>query len=272
MRPTTVEDRAGSLKIWDHPQDGIDYVIGVDSAENKRRDRTAVERRTKFTYADQRPDYSAAVVLELQTAEHVATWHGYCPPDEFSTIVAALGFYYNTAFVVPEINGPGFAIVSRLSDTIRYPNLYRSTAFNVLDRDPLAPSWGFRTDAHTRPILMTRVHELVNSVALFTRDRDLISELRTMEFDDNGVARARGKNKDDRVFALALALQGRHQLMNQTGGMHSEMKNRPSTFDGQVWERVREKQEHGNSYPDRRTFAGWSRGLRGGVDRGPHRR
>lgn len=266
MKPVLVDDKTGSLKVWDHPQVGTDYVMGVDSAENKRRDRTAIERRTKFSYADQRPDYSAAVVLEVESGLHVATWHGYCPPDEFSVIVAALGYYYNTAFCVPEINGPGFALVTRLSDTIRYPHLYRSTAFNVMDRDPMAPAWGFRTDAHTRPILMTRVHEVVNTGTLWTRDAELISELRTMEFDDNGTPRARGKNKDDRVFALALALQGRHQLVNQTGGLHGHVTNRPKTYDERVWQQVSERIEHGsNRHHGPRP--GWSRGIRYGVAR-----
>lgn len=264
MKPTLVQDMAGALKVWDHPRDGMDYVIGIDSAENKRRDRSAIERRTKLIYADQRPDYSAAVVLETLSGLHVATWHGYCPPDEFSTIVAALGFYYNTAFLVPEINGPGFALVTRLSETIRYPNIYRSTAFNVMDRDPLAPSWGFRTDAHTRPILITRVHEVVNSSQLWTRDAELVSELRTMEFDDAGVPRARGRNKDDRVFALALALQGRHQSINQTGGLNAGVAKSPTTYEGRIWQQVNDRVENG-SYRHRSPMPGWSRGSRLGV-------
>lgn len=260
MQPVVVEDRAGNFRVWDQPKDGVEYVIGVDVAENKRRDRSAIERRTRMVYTDQRPDYSAAIVLETMTGLHVASWHGYCPPDEFSTIVAAIGFYYNTAFIVPEINGPGLAVVTRLSDTIRYDNLYRTTAFNVLDRDPYAPQWGFRTDAHTRPILITRVHEVLNTGTLFTRDADLISELRTMEFDDSGVARARGKNKDDRVLALALALQGRYQCINQQGGLHREQNKRPSTYDEMVWAKVKEQQEHGRSNTRRSPHSGWSRG------------
>lgn len=127
---------------------------------------------------------------------------------------------------------------------------------------------GFRTDAQTRPILITRVHEVLNSMTLWTRDSELVSELRTMEFDDSGVARARGKNKDDRVLALALALQGRHQAVYQTGGLHRESNKRPGSYDEQVWAKVKDRTEHGSS-TTRSSHSCWNRGPRNGPTRQP---
>lgn len=259
MIPQLHENRNGLLRVWDHPNDETDYVIGIDVAEGRKKDRSASERRGVVSYSDSRPDYSAMVVLEVETALHAATWHGYIPPDALATCAAALGYYYNTALLVPEINGPGIAVITKLAETIQYPNLYRSRVFNVMDRDPHSPSLGWRTDAHSRKILMVRIHEMLASDSIFTRDKVLISELRTMEFDDAGTERARGRNKDDCVLALAMALQGRHEAV----GSGFSRKERPKLPPGErmsqeIWDRVKQKQASHERHRTGRLFTGWT--------------
>jgi hypothetical protein len=242
MIPLLSEDRVGSLRIWDHPRDNFEYVIGVDTAEGRVKDRSAADRRKQFSYSDNRPDYSAAVVLEMESSMHVATWHGYMTPDEFATVCAAIGWYYNTALVVPEINGPGLVVVTRLAETFQYNNLYRTRMFNVMERDPWQPQWGWRTDMHSRKLLIARIHEALNGGHLFTRDRHLIDELRTLEFDDQGVERGKGKNKDDRVLALGMALQGRYEAL---GGISERKPPRPPAraYEDRIWNIVKQQQE-----------------------------
>lgn len=253
MEPILTEDRAGNLLIWDHPIKDRDYVAGIDAAENKRRDRSAVERRTRVNYSDDRADYSSITVLEMESALHVASWHGYCPPDELAVVAAAIGYYYNRALLVPEINGPGFAVVTKLGEVLRYPNIYRTQFFNVLDRDPYAPQLGFQTNTHSRKILMSRVNEALNTHRILTRDAALISELRTMEYDDQGNERARGKNKDDRVFSFALALEGRHQQVAQRGGTMLEVPRDPKeAYANRVWAHVEKELEESEHARNRR--------------------
>lgn len=263
LTPRLSEDRTGCLRIWDMPQEGREYVAGIDVAEGRKRDRTALQRRGVVSYSDSRPDYSAVIVLEMETALHVATWHGYVPPDELATIAAAIGWLYNSCLLVPELNGPGLAVVTRLTETLAYDNIYRSQAFNVLDRDPFNPQFGFRTDAVTRKILMLRVHEMLNSNKLFTRDRRLAAELRTMEFDDQGTERARGSNKDDCVLALALALQGRYTSIGLTPMQKTERRPTARALDDQAWDAI-ERKMHGQSGGG----GGGSRGLYPGGGRG----
>jgi len=254
------ETRDGSLMIWEHPRKDVEYVVGIDPAENRKRDRSAVERRTRLSYSDQRPDYSAAVVLEVPTALHVATWHGYCPPGEFATICAAIGYYYGTAMLVPETNSAGIALLAALTDSLRYPNIYRARYFNALNRDPLAPNLGFRTDKITRAYLMSLITAIMDSNTLFTRDKGLISEIRTMEFDDQGNERARGKNKDDQVFALALALEGRSQmLVDKPHTAKLPTLTDEQAYARRVWQHVQQETE---KQDDRRRD-------RGGLFAGP---
>lgn len=269
-RPMLQPSPTGSFRVWDYPRDELEYVAGIDAAEGRKRDLTQLQRRGVATYSDTRPDYSAIVVLELITGLHVATWHGYVPPDELASIAAAVGSHYNNALLVPELNGPGLAVVTRLIETLHYDNLYRSTLVNMLDQDPLMPRFGFQTNSSSRKILMMRVHEVLNDDRLWTRDERLVRELRTMEFDDQGTERARGTNKDDLVFALALALEGRFRALGQSPAERQPQLPPERSYERRVWEFMKRRLE-GLQHGDRDVRTGrdgvFSRGHLGGFRR-----
>lgn len=275
MQAILIEDLVGCFSVWDHPRDGMDYVAGVDVAEGKKRDKTLSARRIVSTnYQNERPDYSAIAVLEMVSGLHVASWHGYVPPDQLSAVACAIGLHYNTALLVPEVNGPGIAVITRLSETLQYPNLYRSKMFNVLDQDPYQDKLGFRTDAITRKLLIARVHEVVNAGTLWTRDRRLIGELRTMEFDDQGTERGRGKNKDDMVFALALALQGRYTNIGDVRARPTKQISPERSLDRMAWQHAHQRQEasaHGARSLGGGLFDRWGRSPWIGRRRSPPR-
>lgn len=247
-RPVTVESPAGDLLIWDWEKPGTRYVIGADVAEGKVRDIGAGKRMPGSSFLSDRPDYSAAIVIELETARHVASWHGYCPPSEWAGALVALSKIYNDAFLVPEINGPGLAAVDVMVRVLRYPNLYRRKTWGAdIQGEWSTGEWGWCTSRVTRPLLIQRVHEWLKS-EVGTRDPGLIKELRTMEIDEQGTARARGKNKDDRVIALGLALEGRYELLHgTTSSSIAEGSSRLDSFEAAVWDRVKEQQKHGRS-------------------------
>jgi hypothetical protein len=46
-------------------------------------------------------DYSVAQVLDSKKRQ-VAVWRGHVHPDHFATVLAALGYYYNTARIAVE--------------------------------------------------------------------------------------------------------------------------------------------------------------------------
>lgn len=255
--PVLTVSPTGDLRIWDHPVSGQEYVLGADVAEGKARDVSMQAKKKLYKYSDSRPDYSAIVVLEVVTGLHVASWHGYLSPDEFAVAVAAVGFYYNKAHVVVELNGPGLAVLTRLQEQIRYDNLYRQRYFNTYDRDPYAPQFGWQTNRMNRKILITHIHSALNSGSLFTRDAALVDELRTLEYDDQGTERARGKHKDDRVFALALALEGRHAVITETD---LGIKPRGRTgFDKLAWSKLDIIEQHGSfRAADRAGSRSWS--------------
>lgn len=263
IRPELVDNIAGPFRVWDYPVVGRDYVAGADVAEGRKRDIMNGRLRRTGVPSGDRPDYSAVVVIELESGLHVATWHGYLTPDRFAEVVAAIGFYYNSALLVPELNGPGAAVVSHLMERIKYPNIYRSQMFNVLDMDPMQPKLGFQTNEVSRQQLIGQIHATLNDGRLWTRDRKLAAELRTMEFDDQGKPRGRGRNKDDLVFAYGLAAIGRYHTIGLLPHQRKvEAVPVERQFDKMVWDRVKQQKEQ----HERRSrslgglYAPWSRG------------
>ncbi len=247
MNPLLTVIPSGRLRIWDHPRDGCEYVIGADMAEGRVRDRSANMRRKLFSYSNEQPDYTAACVIERTSALHVASWHGKVQPDQFVTALFALGLYYHGALIVPEVNGPGVVLVDGLM-RLGYPALYRSRVFNYVDQDPLRDEMGWRTTNINRPLLISRVAEAL-TIHGITRDAKLVDEMRTMEIDANGVARARGHNKDDRVMAFALALQGRSESLTSTGtGERVSANLAHLPVDDRSLYRLIEKKKHDRDY------------------------
>lgn len=231
----------GRLRVWDPPASGHRYVIGIDTAENRVKDIGQTGRKVAYSWADDRPDYSAMCVVDKEHGIHVATWHGYLEPPDFAHCAAALGLYYNTALLVPEVNGPGLVVVDRLIAQVRYPNVYRSRLFNRVEGEPFGNAFGWQTNAVNRELLLAKVRDMVNSGEPFTRDPKLIKELRTLEYDERGVPRARGSNKDDLVFALALALQGRHEELYGTLKPEQDLYKDLPGQDRMVWKHIKRK-------------------------------
>lgn len=247
LSPVLVPNRAGSLRVWDEPITDRKYVIGADVAEGKVRDRTITSRR-KFSQSE-RPDFSAAIVIELESGIHVATWRGYLPPTHYAAVLVGLGLLYNTALVVPELNGPGLGVVERMTKDFLYPEVYVSRLFGVEDRVEGQIAYGWRTTQQTRAILMNRIEEQVR-LGLDTRDEILVRELRTMQFDQMGVPRAMGNDKDDTVLALGMALQGRHDVLVGATS-RDEAPRQPNGPDHWVWALRRRQLERSQFNADR---------------------
>lgn len=199
-------NHGGHLEIWDVPKETGRYVIGVDFAEGKVRDLQA-QRSAALAWRRDRPDYNAAIVIEVHSLDHVATMHGHMPLVDWTEMVVALGIYYRTALLVPELNGPGTAVVDSILRRFRYPAIYKTRAFSTLDQD-FGNEYGWRTSSSSRSSLILNIEDWIGRRACLTRDRKLISELRTMQEDEHGKKRACGSDKDDRVMALGMALQG----------------------------------------------------------------
>ncbi len=74
-------------------------------------------------------DGACAQVLNRKTLEQVAVYHGHAEPIEFAHELMHLGYFYNTAQLNVEIEGPGHATIATLLNH-DYPDVWRHRWFD----------------------------------------------------------------------------------------------------------------------------------------------
>ena len=97
----------GALWLWGEPQEGREYIIGVDCAEGVR----------------EGGDNSCFQIIDMQGLEQVAEFYSNnVSPNVYAQILQQIGVYYNTALVVIESNGVGSAVANALHMGLNYDN------------------------------------------------------------------------------------------------------------------------------------------------------
>ena len=149
-------------------------------------------------------DNACIQVINRRTYEQVGTWHGKIDPISFGDEIVKLGQFYNEAEIVSEVEGPGYATISRII-SLEYPNVWRH---RVADRVPGQPSqsFGWSTNWKRKDWAISELVKLVGDRTLEIHDRGTFDEMRTFVMlggDSYGPADKAGH--DDRVMALAIA-------------------------------------------------------------------
>lgn len=193
--PLFVTDPRGACLIWEMPQPGSEYVMGVDPGGLKANS-----------------DPSCAYVVNKHTMEVVAQIHGHFEWDHFIDHAFNLGIFYNKALLVVE-NNHNPASANRCHRR-EYPNLYY-----YFEENQIAASQGkvpgFNTNRKTRPQLLNTIKKLLRERTPTIPDKYFWREMETFVWvpksasdnpDRDGDFRAVGANHDDRIMALAIAL------------------------------------------------------------------
>lgn len=234
----------GPLKVWQEPEAGRRYVIGVDSAEGKVRDKASSGRHVDTAMSAR--DYSSASVIDARNGALVASWHGSIDTHKYAIVIHNLGMWYNQALVAVEVTGTGRAVQDNLT-AWEYPNCWVVRKPQFADSSPGDNvEFGWKTTAVTRPLLIQSVHQVLgldlDIVLAMIPDEDLIKEMVTMEVDDQGKPRGIGKNKDDRVFSFAIATRVRQEdlELNAPEVAEERYKGIPAG-DRWVWKRLDEE-------------------------------
>ena len=178
----------GPFEVFATPSENLTYCLGVDVAEGL-----------------EHGDYSVVWVLEVGTGDPVAVWRGKCEPDVFGEeIVPAIGGYYNTAMIAPEVNNHGISVLKALQRA-KYPRMYRRRSFTKRIDTIQGQTMGWMTTHTSKPLL-------VDELGAWLRDhsvphRTTLAELKTFIRDERG--RMHGSPHDDTVMALGIAVQCR---------------------------------------------------------------
>lgn len=202
------ESAKGRLIVFDKniKQANGSYVIGADVAEGL-----------------EQGDYSCAQILNRRTCEQVALWHGHCSPEEFGRILYDLGMFYNHAYLAPERNFHGYGVVNKLREK-KYLRLYydRDKGQEAIKKQSLGQkTYGWETNGRTKPIMIQTLASFITERHIKINDINTIDELITYVYDKDGQTGAMGGCFDDRVIALAIALQ----LYENTPITHLSGKN-----------------------------------------------
>ena len=176
------------FEVWRDPNPQHGYVLGVDTSEGLSHG-----------------DYSCVQVLDLNTGEQVAIWHGHIPPDELAEEVLSIGLWYRDALCCVESNNHGLTTLTVLRQ-LGYPNLFRKRSLNQATTR-VSQEFGWRTTRTSKPLLIDDLGMALRAGELQLFDEGTFAELRTFVRTERGSMS--GSPYDDRVIALALANQMR---------------------------------------------------------------
>ena len=141
-------------------------------------------------------DKCAMNVVGVRSRAQVARFYGHLPPAELARMGLEAARYYNTALLVPEVNGLGEAMLPVLEP---YRNVYREYALERDDRSLSGRRGWYQTEQTKAAILGS----LITAVAEGWFDiacADSIRSLMALKLDDRGKSLVRRKHQNHEDF------------------------------------------------------------------------
>ena len=187
-----VRDKEGYIKIYQVPDTPAitKYCIGGDTSGDGS-------------------DYYTAHVLDAKTGEQVACFKNQFDADIYAKQIYCLGKYYKNALIGIESNFDSYPIkeLQRLGYTNQYVREQQDTYTGKLEK-----KYGFRTTMITRPVIISRLIEIVREHTELLNDLDTIEELLTIIRNEKGRIEAPVGGHDDEMMGLAIAHEIRSQV------------------------------------------------------------
>jgi hypothetical protein len=176
----------GNLRIWEEPQEGMDYLIFSDCAAG----------------TGDKGDFQAAYVMPRDKMEIVAAWHGLVDRDLFADNLCRLGYLYNRALIAVEVTGGwGASVITSLRKD-NYPMIYRKRPSGDRKDRKRQMIYGWETTQKTRAEMLDCLEQALRDDDIVCNDSQLLEECRTFVIR-NGKPQAQQGCKDDRVMAAS---------------------------------------------------------------------
>lgn len=189
-KPRFAEAADGWISVYARPEEGVPYVIGVDTAGDGS-------------------DWNVAQVLDNRDGRQVAVMRReHIDEDMFARQVAALGLYYNEALVGVETNFSTYPVMEL--ERLGYARQYVREAVDEYTHR-VKKSWGVRTDAKTRPVMIAGLIAAVREAPELFSDRATLEEMLTFVRNEQGRPEAQAGAHDDCIMSLAIAHYIRRQ-------------------------------------------------------------
>lgn len=182
----------GYLSVWEEPLAEVKYIIGIDSSSG-----------------DKGGDPAAMAVYRHDTMQQVAEWWGYLPPDLLGEEAARLGNYYNYAFLIPEANNHGVAVLDSLKRA-KYRNLFRRRTLPEAKKEGNTDKYGWWTSMQSKKLLIDTFAKFIRQDACRIKSAKALNECVTYVRDEQDRTNAQQGCHDDLVIANALAVYAGH--------------------------------------------------------------
>lgn len=152
-------------------------------------------------------DYACAQVMNRRMYEQVAVWHGRIDPIGFGDELVKIAKFYNDAEISSEVEGPGYATISRLI-SLEWPYLWRNKFADRLPGKP-AVNFGWSTNWKRKDWMISELAKLILDHSLLIHDKRTYAELReyvTLPGPAGGYGPADTAGHDDTVTSLAITI------------------------------------------------------------------
>jgi len=185
-----VRDPMGQLTIFRWPSRDAnygDYMVAGDPTRTEHGDPACIQ------------------VLNRRTFEQVAVWHGQVHPVPFADRIMELGYYYRTALISCEIEGPGYATIGAIMAK-GYPRVWRHRRADVVP-GRVAFTFGWSTNTQRKNQMVFTTQRLIIDGSLTIHDQETYEQLRDFAvINDNGAMGHQKKDgHDDAVMAICQA-------------------------------------------------------------------
>lgn len=214
------EHNKGALWLWKEPEDGMEYIMGVDCAEGQ----------------SENNDSSCFQILNTTTLEQVAEFYSNTvAPHIFAQIVNEVGIYYNNALVVVENMGPGGSVVNYLQHNLFYENLYYEGTKGAAASKP-----GIKIGSSNRQMYLQALQNRLIDNTMRVNSFRFVTELFTFEYNPvTRKAEAQKGQHDDAIMSMCMALFVRDSLIRDIPMGADVPKEITNTFKTDLYEEIK---------------------------------
>ena len=174
--------------VFAKPEYGHQYSLGVDPSLAVGRDECSVD------------------VVDIDTGEQVFHYSGQMPLLSLVEFVDEVALWYNDAFIVPEVNNMGVALLQGLIEKKR--KIYKRRKFGIIKSRQLEEKYGWFTTEKTKSEMIRCITKALYEDEITINNYKTIAQMISYLYDENGHANAAQGKKDDCVMSLMLAWQG----------------------------------------------------------------
>lgn len=190
--PISREHWDKNLWIWWQAQKGKRYAIFADVSRGDGKDN------------------SGCHVFDVDSMQQCAEYYGKIPVEEYARLLVDLGHRYNNALLVVENNNIGMACLEHVR-LLQYENVYYSSKGNEGMGEAVHSAWGpsssdriigFTMSQKLRPLVFSKLEELVRNRTVTFRSKRIVQEARTFVWENGKPQAMKGWN-DDLMSAAA---------------------------------------------------------------------